>query len=309
MLGAAFWGTLPLFSRYAYANGADPVTAAAWRAYMSAGIFALWFLLDGTFKRLRLRQLPFYFVYGVCGVGGTFLFYMLAIERLSTAMAVMLLYTAPAFVIVFSRVFYGERITKKKIVALLATAIGCFFVVRAYDAAAFAANFTGIVIGLLSGICYSMVTILGRKAQQMHEARTNAGLMMIFGMLAFLFLRPPWRLSAPTQPQWLAFAGLALFGSVLAYISYLCGLSLGVDGGTASLIATAEPVIATALGALVYGDTLEVLQILGMGIVLAGVALLALRKDGAQTKKALEDGGMQTAGVKENGNATLREPN
>ncbi len=273
LLGAAMWATLPIFSRYVYSNGSDPVTAAAWRAYLAAGIFLVWFLADGTLKKLCWKELPFYLLYGVVGVGGTFLFYMLAVERLSTAMAAMLLYTAPAFVILLNRIFYREPITKTKLIALLCTFGGCFLVVRGYDPAALFASGGGILIGLLSGVSYSMVTVLGRAAGRKHDSRTNAGLMILFGSLIFLFLRPPWELTAPSAPLWLGYAGLALIGSVGAYLAYLRGLSCGLEGGVASITATAEPVIATLLGVLCFGDLLEIWQVLGIAVVFTGVAL------------------------------------
>ncbi len=278
LLGAALWATLPAFSRFVYAIGSDPITAAAMRAYIASLVFLVWFLIDGTFKTIKVKELPFYIVYGLCGVGGTFIFYMLAVEMLSTAMAAMLLYTAPAFVIVLNRIFYREPITKRKLTALLLTVLGCFFVVRGYDMSSVVNNATGLLIGLLSGICYSMVTVLGRKAQQMHSSRTNAGMMMLMGTLVFLFLRPPWKLPAPTPALWAGYAGLALFGSVFSYLAYLKGMDSGLEGGVASITATAEPVIATLLGVVLFHDQLEWLQVMGMAIVLSGVALPQLKK-------------------------------
>ena len=99
LLSGFLWGTLPVFCRLAYNMGADSLSAAGARAYISAIIFFIIFLYRGTFKELKIKDIPFYILYGLVGVGGTFYFYMLAIERLSTAMASILLYTAPAFVI------------------------------------------------------------------------------------------------------------------------------------------------------------------------------------------------------------------
>lgn len=289
LLGALLWGTLPAFTRLAYLHGSDPLTAAAWRAYLAAGVFFVWFLCDGTFRSIKWKEIPFYMLYGLVGVGGTFVFYMIAVERLSTAMAAMLLYTAPAFVILLNRLFYKEPITRVKIIALLCTFGGCFLVVRGYDPAAFQASIGSIVIGLLAGISYSMVTVLGHIAQRKHDSRTNAGLMILFGALVFLFIRPPWKLSAPTLPLWGAYAGIALLGSIFAYLAYLKGLSSGLDGGIASIAATAEPVIATLLGVLLFKDVLEGLQIFGMLIVLGGV-MLPMLKERLQQKRQLQEG-------------------
>ncbi len=270
LLGAVCWGTLPIFSRFVYDHGSDPITAAAMRAFIAATVFILLFTFRGTWKSIKLKELPFYAVYGIVGVGGTFYFYMLAVDLLSIPMAAMLLYTAPGFVIVLNRIFYKEPITKVKFTALACTFIGCFFVVRGYDFASLNANFFGIVIGMLAGISYSMVTVMGRKAQKMHNVITNVGLMMAMGALTFLFIRPPWSIPAPSVPLLSGYIALALVGSVFAYMFYLKGIDLGVEGGLASIIATAEPVTATILGVIFLGDSLEVLQVFGMLVVLFG---------------------------------------
>ena len=72
-------------------------------------------------------------------------------------------------------------------------------------------------------------------------------------------------------------AGLALLGSVGAYLAYLKGLGTGLDGGVAGITATVEPVIATLLGVVIMGDILEIWQVLGMAVVLLGVAFPWIR--------------------------------
>lgn len=283
LLSAVCWGTLPAFSRYAYANGSDPLTAAAWRAYLSAGIFFIWFLLDGTLKKFRPKDVPFYLTTGIFAIGGTFILYMKAVELLSTAMASILLYTGPAFVILLSRLFYKEPITRDKLIGLLCTFGGCALVTRVYDISSLRANWQGVLLGLGSGFCYSLTTVIGGKKSARYDGRQNAGLMIIFCTAAFLFVAPPWKLSLPTFPQWIGYLGVAVIGSVLAYGLYMSGLETGLDGGIASISATIEPVVATVLGVVVFGDSLEWLQALGIAIVLAGVALPQLtgRKKGA----------------------------
>ena len=145
LLAAVLWGTIPFFSRQLYAQGADPLGAAAARAFIAAVIFLLAALLFKTLRGVRAKDLPFFALYGLCAVTGTYSFYFSAISRLSIAMASMLLYTGPAFVIVLSRILYREPITKEKIVALLLTFAGCFLVVRGYDVRTLTLNLTGIV--------------------------------------------------------------------------------------------------------------------------------------------------------------------
>ncbi len=271
LLSAFLWGTLPVFCRIAYSMGADSLSAAGARSYIAALIFLILFLFKGTFKEVKIKDIPFYILYGLVGVGGTFYFYMLAIERLSTAMASVLLYTAPAFVIIFSRIFYKEKITPVKALALFGTLIGSALVMRAYEPSSLGNNIPNIFIGLLAGISYSMVTILGKIAKTKGKPETNSGLMLIFGSLIFLFVKPPHMIDVPSIWIVFVYVWLAVMGSVLPYSLYLKGLGTGIDGSYASVAATIEPVVATVLCSACFREGIEVLQIVGIVIVLLSV--------------------------------------
>lgn len=282
MTGATLWGTLPIFSNFSYRLGSDAMTSAAMRCYLAAAVFFVWILANGNLKTLKIRELPFYLMYGIVAGGGTFLFYMLAIEQLSTAMAAILLYTGPAFVIIFSRIVYKEPITKAKFAALCCTFLGSFLVVRGYDLASVSANGKGLCFGILSGISYSMTTVMGRKANQLHDGQMNAALMTIFVIPLFLLLKPVWSIQVPVSGLWPLYLALALLGTVLPYTFYLKGLNMGIDGGMASITATLEPVVGTVLSVLILHDTLEWPQIFGVAVVIVGVSIpvLSARKTG-----------------------------
>lgn len=273
LAGAALWGALPIFTRFAYNHGADAITASAWRSYIAAAVYLVLFLVNGTLKTLQWREVPFYLAYGLLGVSGASVLYMLAVQHLSTAMAATLLYTAPAFVILLDRILYCEAVTRAKLLSLGCTLLGCFLVVRGYNLAAFSASVPGILLGVGAGFCYAMITVMGRTAVKKHPPPVNAGLMMLFGTLPFLFLRPPWQLAAPTAPLLGSYLGMALVSSVVAFWLYLRGLSTGIDGGIASLIATAEPIVSVLLAWLIFGDRLEPLQMAGVAVVVLGISL------------------------------------
>ena len=162
LASAILWGTLPVFSTLSYRLGSDALTSAAMRSYLSCAIFLVWMICDGSLKEIRLREIPFYALYGIVAGGCTFLCYMVAIEHLTTAMAAILLYTGPAFVILFNRLFYGEPITHTKLAAILCTFSGCLLVLKAYNVDILTNNLPWVLVGVASGVCYSMTTVMGK---------------------------------------------------------------------------------------------------------------------------------------------------
>ena len=271
--GAILWGAIPIFSRQLYAVGYTPGMVSSMRSFIAALLSLLALIACGKIKKVRVKDIPFFIVYGVFAIGLTFFLYATSTKMLPTAMAAILLYTGPAFVNIIDRIFYKDPITRVKLVALLCTFGGCALVVRAYDLGNFRSNLIGIAVGLLSGLCYSMTTVLSRRAQSSYSGGTNAWLIMTFGALPFLFVQPPWTVTIKAAGQVEMIVLLAVISTFIPYTLYLHGLGYGIDKGFASIVATLEPVTATVMGALTFGDRLEAVQITGIIIVMAGMTL------------------------------------
>lgn len=272
-ISAVMWGTLPILSSISYKLGSNGLTAGAMRVYLAAVIFIVWLLADGSLKKVKRSEIPFYIFYGVAAGGGTFVFYMVALESLSVSMASMLLYTAPAFVVIFDRIFYKAPITGYKLAAIVGCFAGSFLVVKGYDLSSFTGSLKGILLGLGSGISYSLTSVIGKKAKTLHDGKTNSGLMVIFSSLAFLFLKPPYEISVPSLQLLAIYIGLAVIGTVVPYFLYLKGIDMGIDIGAASIIATVEPIVGTVLGAAVLGEMLEWPQVVGIAMMILGIGL------------------------------------
>jgi drug/metabolite transporter (DMT)-like permease len=63
---------------------------------------------------------------------------------------------------------------------------------------------------------------------------------------------------------------LGIVGTVLPYMTYTIGLQF-VDNSKASIIASIEPVTATLIGLLLYGETIAPSGLLGMVFVFLGL--------------------------------------
>ena len=89
--------------------------------------------------------------------------YFTAIDKMSLAVAAILLYTSPIFVMLFSLVLFGERLSQRKIIALALTFLGCIFVT---DWLGGGGNITpsGVLVGIGAGIGYALYSIFGRFA-------------------------------------------------------------------------------------------------------------------------------------------------
>lgn len=278
VLAAFCWGLFPSCSRVLYAMGVPVIQVVAARALIAGAVYFVLGLVHGTFRNIGGRGLLFFFGYGMAAIFSTYLFYALAIQRLSSAVAAILLYTAPAFVIVFSRIFYREPITKAKVVSLVFTGLGGILVVRAYDLSSLKVGGLGILFGVLAGLGYSMLTVIGRIGLRKYSAQANTYLPTMLTAAVFLFTVPSWEIKPIGTAGLLCMLGVGVLGSVLPYLFYMKGLSYGIPGTNAALLANVEPLVATICGVVLFKDMLEWPQLAGMILVLTGAVLPNIRR-------------------------------
>lgn len=278
-IAAVSWGIFPLFNRTLASIGIPPITSTAIRAMIAAVIYIIWGLSKGAFRTFSFKCIPFYLFYGITAiVGTTYLYAQAQVTLNSSSMAAVLLYTAPAFVIIFNRILYKEPVTKVKLAALLMTFIGCFLVSGGYDISNLKINGLGLAIGLLSGLSYSMLTVIGKTAVKKYAPDLNSFMPTIMAAIVFMCMVPPWTVPVPNVSVLILYLLLSLTGTVIPYVFYTKGLSTGMDGGKAILIANTEPIVASVLGVIVFGDAINIIQIFGIILTLTGAAIASKDK-------------------------------
>lgn len=269
---AVLWGTIGVAARTIFASGLTPLGAAAWRA---AGAFALLFvyslLANRPALRVSRRDLPLFAAYGAVSVAGFMTVYFTAIQLTTVATAAVLLYTAPAWVVVLARVFFGEPMTPMKTAAVALSFVGCVLVIGAVDSGAMRLSAAGLLAGLGAGFTYAMYSIFGKTALRRHSPLTTVVYTLGFGALFLLIFSG----GLPRVPS----GGLAALVYVIAgptaaaYVVYIAGLQW-IEAGRASVVATLEPVVAALGGAFLLREPFGATQWIGAALVLCGVVLV-----------------------------------
>jgi DME family drug/metabolite transporter len=190
---------------------------------------------------------------------------------------VVALGSAPAFTGLFGRVFAGERLERRWFAATGLACVGvCLLTLGGGSGGDVSAP--GIALALVAGAGYAGYAVIGKHL--LDRGGTPEGVMAaVFGTGAILLL--PALALTPTGDL-LRADGLTLavyLGAVttaLAYILFAKGLRQIGASETATLT-LAEPVTAMALGFLVLGERPGAAAVAGAALVLAGLAVLALR--------------------------------
>ena len=273
LAAAALLGVIGLWNRRLLASGLSPTTIVTVRnlggMLLLSAIFAV---KDRNVFRVRREHLKYFFGTGVISVVLFTACYFSCQKICSLAVASVLLYTAPSFVVILSAILWREPVTGKKLTALGLTLVGCACVCGVFSQDLTVTG-TGILLGLGAGFFYALYSIFGRYALAHYDSMTVTVWTFLFaGPASLVFLRPA-ELAALTPSAWLTAAGLVVFSTVLPYILYTKGLSQ-VESGRASIMASLEPVVASLAGVLVFGEPMGLLTAAGIALVLAGVIIL-----------------------------------
>ena len=273
LAAAALWGAIGLWNRRLLASGLSPTTIVTVRNLGGMLLLsAIFTVKDRNVFRVRREHLKYFFGTGVISVVLFTACYFSCQKICSLAVASVLLYTAPSFVVILSAILWKEPVTGKKLTALGLTLVGCACVCGLFSED-LTVTATGILLGLGAGFFYALYSIFGRYALAHYDSMTVTVWTFLFaGPASLVFLRPA-ELAALTPSAWLTAAGLVVFSTVLPYILYTKGLSQ-VESGRASIMASLEPVVASLAGVLVFGEPMGLLTAAGSALVLAGVIIL-----------------------------------
>jgi drug/metabolite transporter, DME family len=279
-ISAIMWGIIAIFVRKLSSLGFTPmeiVTIRVVTAVLLLGIIGL-LKYPGQMK-IHLRDSKYFIGTGIFSIVLFNWCYFSSINQLSLSFAVILLYTAPAFVVVLSYIFLKERMDALKIISVVGTLIGCTLIVGINLKETPSMNLVGILIGLGAGFGYALYTIFGKIALVKYRPFTVTFYTFFVASITLLLFTDLFekRSMLISSEVILYGIGLGLFPTVLAYLFYTKGLEK-MEGSKASIIATVEPVAATLLSVFLYKEDFGVLQFIGTAIILLSVILINLPK-------------------------------
>lgn len=275
LAGASLWGLIGLFNRGLLGAGLGPESIVLVRNVGGLIVLALVLALrDRSVFRVRLRDLGWFFGTGVVSVVCFTWCYFSCQERCSLAAAAILLYTSPAFVVLLSTLLWHEPVTRRKLLALALTLLGCAGVAGVWRGS-LTITWDGLLLGLGAGFFYALYSIFGRYALRSYGPYTVTLYTFLFaGVGSLVFLRPRELAGAFSHPYlWGVAVGLVVIATVLPYLLYTAGLAR-VESGKAAILAAVEPVVAALVGVLVFHETMDLSTAAGIAAVLAAVVLL-----------------------------------
>lgn len=284
LLAGTLWGMIGIFVRRYEELGLSSLQTAALRISLTAVMFALFVLIyKPKLYKIHLRHIWCFLGTGIVSVALFTYCYFTSIHLSDLSVAAVLLYTAPAFVMLFSLIFFKEKMTLLKALSLVLAVLGCAMTTGVIGGA-LNVTLEGFLFGLGSGVCYALYSIFSRFAlDRGYEPFTVTLYTFFFAAAAsvpLIDVRPV--IDVVTADVGSVFYALlfALVSCLLPYVFYTLGLKY-IASSTASVIATVEPVVATGVGALFFGETMNIpFGYIGVALVFLSVVLINLKAPG-----------------------------
>lgn len=280
LTSAASFGVMPVLAKVAYDDGAEPIGVLTVRFVLAAALLLL-------LARVRREALPrgrsgaTLVTLGAVGYVGMSLCYFFALERISAGLTALLLYFYPALVVLLGALLLRNRPRPAALACVAVATVGTVLTIGPVQGG----QTLGVALGLGSALVYATYILISSKVSGVGPFATAATVMSA-GAVVMLGLAAATRPGLPSSPTaWLALAGVALVGGVLAVTTFFAALALLGPTDTA-VVSTVEPVVSIGVAALVLGERLGPVQIAGGAVVLVAVAVLA-RLRPAETETAV----------------------
>ena len=274
------WATTGILISYLLTHYAiAPLTLACWRDVIVSSVLAVILAaVRPSLLRIRRQDIPFFAAYGFFGVAVFNALWVYSVDFNGATLAVVLVYTGPAFVAIAARWLFHEPITRLKVLAIALSLVGCVLVTGAYDLTRLRLNPLGVLCGVGVGVGFAFYSLFGKLSATRYSPWTATAYSFGFGAFFLLLTQRPVQLvSMGNAPLgWLTLFVLGAGPTLVGFALYT--VSLGhLPVSVASLIATLEPVFTAVMAFFLLGERLSAVQVVGSLLILFGV--LTLRRE------------------------------
>lgn len=246
------------------------------------------FLSRGRTLTLPRKDLLQTIVLGIFGVAASNYLYYLAIQKTNVAIAIIIQYTAPAWVLLYLAARGRQRATLQRIAAVGLAVIGCALVIGWVGSGRFEVNILGLAAAVLASFSFAFYNVGGHDILARHD-RWKVLLYTLGSAAAFwMAVNPPWKIAAAhyDSRQWLFLLVFAITSVLLPFSLYFAGLQ-HLEPTNAIVASCLEPVFSIIIAASALGEAVRPVQTVGILVVLAAILLVQMPERGGKGETAV----------------------
>jgi drug/metabolite transporter (DMT)-like permease len=292
LVSAVSFGGLPIFAKFAYAEGVNLNTLLTLRFLIAAAVILLvWAVRRRAEMAIRTpvsaTAIFSLIAMGAIGYVGQSFAYFTAVSIISATATSLLLYTYPILVTLLAWFIFKERVSAQKLVALALACLGTLSVLRVASAIFDPGSSTGLGDLNPGGVSWALAAAIIYACYILAGARYTAGISPLFSSGVIISS------AAVTYACWgtltgelrlemtslgiLWVSGLALISTVVAITTFFAGLP-HVGPSRAAIISTLEPTVTVFLAGLLLSERITLEQLFGGALILASIVALQTKR-------------------------------
>ncbi|HEY4346145.1 MAG TPA: EamA family transporter [Gaiellaceae bacterium] len=249
------------------------------------GLVLILLVTNPSRLRVRVRDLPFLALFGVCGLAFVQWFYFLAIHRLAIGIALLVQYLAPLLVALWARYVFHEPVRRRIWLALALALCGLALIVDVRHGGTISTS--GLVFAGIAAVTYALYILLAEHAVVDLGAVPLLAWGFGFATLFCSVITPWWsfpghrvganvsllgHLASRHLPVWALMSWMVLLGTIVPFFLLVSALR-HLSATRVGIIAMVEPVLATVIAWVWLGESLTALQLSGAFVVLIAIVL------------------------------------
>ena len=283
MLSGILWGTIGLFVKVLDAKGSTSEYTTFMRMFFAfLLLFAITLVKEGIGSfRIGRSTLISCALLGFVSMSLNNLCYTNAVSRLGMSLAAAILYMAPIFTSIQSKLLFHEKIGRSKLIALAFNVLGCVLAATGGRLSLEGVSVIGLLFGIGAAFAYSTQNIFGRLATDEASPFVVATYKFFFAAVFTLVVARPFStIGDPFEPQLLIWGLLfGLIPTTIAYLLYFAGIQGLTETSKVPVFCSLELVVATVLGAVLFSENLPPASLAGTALILVSIMLMNRKTD------------------------------
>ena len=286
LLAGTLWGCISIFMKGLpvegilagglSGTGLSSLGVSSVRMIFGAVIYVLFLLITDRQKlKIDIKDIWMFALSGIVSVALFNFLYTYTVINSQASVGVVLLYTSPIFTMILAAIFFKEKLTPKKIAALIIVFAGCVLV-SGLIGGTYKLSLLVLLTGLGSGLFWGSYTIFSRITLKKYSSTTASVWSMILGGIVMI----PFGIKEQVPQQIIANPriimwgiGIGIFCTVIPYALYTYGLTY-VESGKASIMVSIELIVGNLVGMIIFGEPHDILKIVGILLIVAAIILL-----------------------------------